>query len=160
MVIYPLNRNIMFIETTLKIIDVDTGLSVCDRKEIVDFLFKNLGQYGDSQEDIGNAIDHILSPQAPAGGFIVLSYQYLAVSGAVVVNRTGMQGYIPENILVYIAVRRDLQGNGLGRELMQNAIERADGNIALHVEPENPARHLYEKLGFENKYLEMRFIKK
>ncbi|MDN3709622.1 hypothetical protein QW060_21910 [Myroides ceti] len=43
--------------------------------------------------------------------------------------------------------------------LMQNAIESSEGNIALHVEPDNPARKLYEKLGFTNKYLEMRYIK-
>lgn len=150
----------MSIETRLSVINAETGLNETGRSEIVDFLFKNLGQYGDAREDIGKAIDHILSPQSPGGGFIVLSYQYLAISGAVVVNRTGMEGYIPENILVYIAVRRDLQGKGLGRVLMQKAIETADGSIALHVEPENPARHLYEKLGFESKYLEMRFIKK
>lgn len=144
----------------MSIINAETGLSEVDRDEIVDFLFKNLGQYGDAREDIGKAIDHILSPKSPAGGFIVLSHQYLAISGAVVVNRTGMESYIPENILVYIAVRRDLQGKGLGRVLTQKAIETAEGNIALHVEPENPAKHLYEKLGFENKYLEMRFIKK
>ncbi len=34
---------------------------------------------------------------------------------------------------------------------------RPDGDIALHVEPDNPARFLYEKYGFTNKYLEMRY---
>ncbi len=42
---------------------------------------------------------------------------------------------------------------------MLKAIEIADGNIALHVEPNNPARFLYEKIGFTSKYLEMRYIK-
>jgi ribosomal protein S18 acetylase RimI-like enzyme len=39
------------------------------------------------------------------------------------------------------------------------AISISEGNIALHVEPDNPAKILYEKLGFTNKYLEMRLIK-
>ena len=43
---------------------------------------------------------------------------------------------------------------------MLQAIEMAEGNIALHVEPDNPAKFLYEKIGFVNKYLEMRYIKK
>ena len=42
---------------------------------------------------------------------------------------------------------------------MQHAIDNAQGNIALHVEPDNPAIKLYEKLGFTNKYLEMRLNK-
>jgi len=41
---------------------------------------------------------------------------------------------------------------------MQHAINNTHGGIALHVEPDNPAKILYEKLGFTNKYLEMRLI--
>ena len=44
-------------------------------------------------------------------------------------------------------------------KLYQKTIELAEGNIALHVEPDNPARYLYEKVGFISKYLEMRLIK-
>jgi GNAT superfamily N-acetyltransferase len=71
-------------------------------------------------------------------------------------NKTGMKGYIPENILVYIAVHQDERGKGIGRQLMKEALRYAKGDIALHVEPENPAKFLYKKVGFTNKYLEMR----
>jgi GNAT superfamily N-acetyltransferase len=37
-------------------------------------------------------------------------------------NKTGMEGYIPENILVYIAVDRKFRGKGYGKELMIKAI--------------------------------------
>ena len=79
--------------------------------------------------------------------------------GAVVTNKTGMKGYIPENILVYIAVDPNQRGNGTGKALMESVIKSTDGDIALHVEPENPARRLYERLGFTNKYVEMRLHK-
>lgn len=75
------------------------------------------------------------------------------------VNRTGMEGYIPENILVYIAVDNSQRGKGYGKSLMNKAIEIADGDVALHVEKDNPARFLYEKVGFTNPYLEMRLKK-
>ncbi len=42
---------------------------------------------------------------------------------------------------------------------MNKTVELAEGNIALHVEPENPARFLYEKIGFSSKYVEMRYVK-
>ena len=70
-----------------------------------------------------------------------------------------MDGYIPENILVYIATDKNLRGKGVGKQLMQKAIEVTNGDIALHCEPDNPAKFLYEKLGFTSKYLEMRLIK-
>ena len=42
---------------------------------------------------------------------------------------------------------------------MSKVIEFSKGDIALHVEKDNPAKYLYEKLGFTNKYLEMRLKK-
>jgi ribosomal protein S18 acetylase RimI-like enzyme len=42
---------------------------------------------------------------------------------------------------------------------MKQAIRLTTGSIALHVEHENPALHLYKKVGFTNKYLEMRYTK-
>jgi GNAT superfamily N-acetyltransferase len=77
--------------------------------------------------------------------------------GAVVVNETGMSGYIPENILVYIATHKDHRGKGIGKKLMEDTMNYAKGDVALHVEKDNPARVLYEKYGFKNPYLEMRF---
>jgi GNAT superfamily N-acetyltransferase len=50
-----------------------------------------------------------------------------------------MKDFIPENILVYIAVDNS-HGKGYGKQLMKKAISIAEGNIALHVEPDNPAK--------------------
>lgn len=122
-----------------------------------DFLHKHLDQYGDNKADIQKAIDYIFNDR---GGFIVVQEYKGKISGVVLINKTGMSGYIPENILVYVAVNRKYRGLGLGRKVMKTAIDRAEGNIALHVEKANPARFLYEKLGFKNPYLEMRLIKK
>lgn len=130
-----------------------------EKNEIVDFLFNHLDQFGDKKEDIMKAIDFSVKDSASFGGFTLMAREGENVVGAVVVNQTGMQGYIPENILVYIAVHRDLRGQGIGKILMTEAINLAKGDIALHVEPDNPARHLYQKLGFDNKYLEMRLKK-
>jgi ribosomal-protein-alanine N-acetyltransferase len=66
---------------------------------------------------------------------------------------------IPENILVYIAVDDQHRGKGIGGKIMGMAIKMANGAIALHVEADNPAKKLYERLGFTNKYLEMRLTK-
>jgi ribosomal protein S18 acetylase RimI-like enzyme len=93
------------------------------------------------------------------GGVAVLAREEGRIVGAVIINKTGMSGYIPDNILVYIAVDASQRGKGLGKKLMTTAITMASGDIALHVEPDNPARKLYEKLGFTNKYLEMRLKK-
>ena len=126
------------------------------KKEIADFLFVQLEQYGDPFDHILKCLDYALDQAGDKGGYVVMVREKGEIVGAVVVNKTGMSGYIPENILVYIAVDASQRGKGVGKTLMKTAIELAHGDIALHVEPDNPARKLYEKLGFTNKYLEMR----
>jgi len=128
-------------------------------QHIVDFLARHLDQFGDDPEDIRKAIEYALSPSdSGKGGFVMTARDNDRLVGAVVVNETGMEGYIPENILVYIAVHQDSRGKGLGKMLMEKALHTARGSVALHVEPDNPAVGLYRKLGFTNKYLEMRYV--
>lgn len=131
------------------------------KQEIVQFLFKHLEQYGDPEKDISDAINYALGFENKPGGHVITARDEKTnhLVGAVVVNKTGMSGYIPENILVYIATDKEVRGKGIGKNLMQEAIDSSQGDIALHCEPENPALHLYKKLGFSSKYLEMRLKK-
>lgn len=126
-----------------------------DNKKIAEFLFTNLDQFGDKPEFILKAIAYAMNPAK--GGFVLIAVEENEIVGAVVINKTGMDGYIPSNILVYIAVRSDQRGKGVGKKLMLEAMANTTGGVALHVEPDNPAKKLYEKLGFTNKYLEMRY---
>jgi len=43
--------------------------------------------------------------------------------------------------------------------MLDLAIELCDGDVKLHVEYDNPAKRLYERIGFKNKYADMRFKK-
>jgi len=129
------------------------------RIEIADFLFESLEKYGDARPDILKCLAYALDDNPAKGGFIVLAVEHARIVGAVVVNRTGMSGYIPENLLVYIAVDASQRGLGTGQKLMRRAIADSDGDIALHVDQENPAIRLYERLGFKAKYVEMRMYK-
>ncbi|KOH46952.1 GNAT family N-acetyltransferase [Sunxiuqinia dokdonensis] len=130
-----------------------------EKKQVVDFLYHHLESFGDPKNDIEKAVNYSLKEYPSFGGFVLAACENKEVVGAVVVNQTGMKDYIPENILVYIATHNERRGKGIGKQLMQEAINQAEGNIALHVEPDNPARYLYEKLGFTSKYLEMRLMK-
>ncbi len=128
--------------------------TVFNDQKIVDFLYVNLDQYGDEKKDIQKCIDYVFAEGK--GGKIFLAVEEDTIVGAVIVNYTGMGGYIPENILVYIAVHQNQRGKGTGKQLMESVIEHCEGDIALHVEKDNPAKFLYEKYGFTNPYLEMR----
>lgn len=129
------------------------------KDNIINFLYEHLENYGDAKQDIKRAVQYALKEIDSFGGFILVTHDNEDIAGAVVVNRTGMKGYIPENILVYIATHKKYRGKGIGKMLMKETINKADGDIALHVEADNPARFLYEKVGFDKPYIEMRYKK-
>ena len=126
-------------------------------QELTDFLHTHLDQYGDAPEHIRACIEYA-SGRAGQGGLILTTRNEDGeMVGAAVVCKTGMHGYIPENILVYLAVRSDQRGKGLGGIFMEKIKGLVEGDIALHVEADNPAKRLYERQGFTNPYLEMRW---
>lgn len=145
------------LETT--IFDAVNRPNALEKNEIINFLSKNLEEFGDPKNDIQKAIDYSIKEFSSFGGFTMIVSEDNNIKGAVVVNRTGMGGYIPENILVYVATDKNSRGQGIGKTLMEKAINHSKGDIALHVEANNPAKKLYEKLGFTNPYLEMRLKK-
>lgn len=128
---------------------------------IINFLYENLEEYGDTKEDIRKCLKYVFNElsERTTSGFIIEALENSEIIGISVINETGMSGFIPENILVYIATCKKNRGKGIGKLLMSKIIEETKGNIALHVENDNPAKYLYEKLGFTNKYLEMRLEK-
>jgi [ribosomal protein S18]-alanine N-acetyltransferase len=142
-----------------KIFDSSNLPAEDERNEIIEFLHTYLDRFRDTREAIGKCISYALGESPGAGGFVLRGNYHDRVAGVVIINRTGMEGYIPENILVYIAVDEEFRGKGYGRELMIKAIDLAEGDVKLHVEYDNPARFLYQKLGFTSKYMEMRLIR-
>ncbi len=130
------------------------------REEFVDFLYEHLDRFGDTKSAINKCIDYALSKSEGKGGFLLGAFEDDKLIGALVMNKSGMEEYIPEYILVYIAVNSNYRGRGIGKQIIDKAKSLSDGDIKLHVEYDNPAKRLYEREGFENKYAEMRFKNK
>lgn len=135
----------------------DDGTSPFSRNDIAEFLHQHLDQYGDPKSAILKCIGYAYGDNPGQDGFVLIAHDDDDILGVVIINKTNMSQYIPENILVYIAVHEKTRGKGVGKEMMKRTIEASQGDIALHVEPGNPAKFLYEKFGFTNKYLEMRY---
>jgi ribosomal protein S18 acetylase RimI-like enzyme len=115
--------------------------------------------YHDTLEDVNRALDYVFVEGKGQGGFLVTATREKELLGALLMLRTGMGGYIPANILLFVWVDPVLRGRGIGRRIVEQALAEADGDVKLHVEYENPAKRLYERLGFSTKYAEMRYKK-
>jgi [ribosomal protein S18]-alanine N-acetyltransferase len=130
------------------------------REEYVDFLHTHLDRFRDSKEDINKCLDYAFSEEPGMGGFLIAAFYDGKLAGALVMNNTGMSGFIPENILVYIAVDAEYRGQGIGGKIIEESFKHCSGNVKLHVEYDNPAKRLYERIGFTTKYAEMRYENK
>jgi GNAT superfamily N-acetyltransferase len=127
------------------------------RERLARFFHETMAPWNDTLEDVQKALDYCFSERPGEGGYIVLLAVDGELAGGVCMLATGMSGYIPEHILLFISVDPDRRGRGLGGELMEKALEAAPGDVKLHVEYENPAKRLYERMGFTTKYAEMRW---
>lgn len=125
-------------------------------ERVAAFLREHLEQYGDPIEEIRAALLRATGEGPHDGGTVTIAEIDGEIVGAVVTNDTHMTGYVPENLLVYVATHAGYRGRGIGKAILRAAIAACEGSIALHVEPDNPAVGLYRALGFTNKYLEMR----
>ena len=125
-------------------------------EDVAAFLHRHLGRYGDPVDQIRACLARASGDGPADGGTVTVARVDEEIVGAVVTLDTHMGGYVPENLLVYVATHEGHRGRGIGRALMERAVEAVDGGVALHVEPDNPAVELYRKLGFTSKYLEMR----
>lgn len=143
----------------IKVIRKESEFEKISREEFIDFLFTHLERFGDPKVDINKCLDYAFSDEKSEGGFALAAYYEGKLCGALIMNKTGMANYIPDNILVYVAVDSSLRGKGIGKQIIEKSFEVADGDVKLHVEYDNPAKRLYERLGFTNKYAEMRYTK-
>jgi hypothetical protein len=75
-------------------------------------------------EDILKCTDYVMNPDK--GGNIVVGIDDNKIVGVVILTNTGMKDFIPENILVYIAVDNS-NVVGYGKQLMQK--QSIAGNI-------------------------------
>jgi GNAT superfamily N-acetyltransferase len=143
------------IETTkLEWIEENLGVGA-----LVTFLYDNLKPYEDEPDAILAGVKRALSGAEGANGRVLLAMHEGVLQGALVLLKTGMEAYVPSHLLLFVAVRKDLRGQGIGRKLVEQAIDHAGGDLCLHVEYDNPAKRLYERIGFNSKYAEMRFSK-
>lgn len=127
-----------------------------DRITLIRFFNETMKPYHDHPDDVERGLEYAFSTAKGEGGFVLLAQRDGKLAGALLMLFTGMKGYVPENLLLFVSVDPELRGKGLGTKIIKRAFDECEGDIKLHVDYPNPAKRLYERLGFTNKYAEMR----
>lgn len=123
---------------------------------LCEFLHEYLKPYEDPMYAVKDGVNHALNEEN--NGFVLVSHNKEKIEGVLVMLDTGMKDYIPENLLLFIAVNSNLRGRGIGGKLINESSKYTRGSVKLHVDFDNPAKKLYERCGFVAKYYDMRKI--
>jgi GNAT superfamily N-acetyltransferase len=140
---------------TIKTFDAFTRLSINDINRIANFLHENSGEYADRKSAVKKSLLYAAKEIAGLGGYVFIMEHKNEILGALIINKTGMKEYIPENILVNLAVKKEYRGKGIAKELINYTIKYCKGDIALHINKNNPVVKLFENSGFKPKNIEM-----
>lgn len=146
--------------TDVEIIRVDREEDLPEwagRGDLVSFFHETMAPWNDSPRDIESALDYVFSDAEGKGGFLTLCRAGSELAGALAMLETGMGGYVPAHLLLFVSIAPRMRGKGLGARVIRYSLDQCDGAVKLHVEYENPAKRLYERLGFTTKYAEMRY---
>ena len=131
-------------------------ISEMDKIAIIQFLYEALDGLEPVKENIRKAMDYSTKEFLSFGGFTIVNKVEDKIVGVAILNHTGMQGYIAENILVYLAVHKDFRGNGIATQMINQVKRHAKGDITLHLKQNASLNKMYEKFGFSNSIVEMR----
>ncbi|WNH09819.1 GNAT family N-acetyltransferase [Thalassobellus suaedae] len=141
---------------TIKTFDAFSRMSIIDINRITNFIYKHSGEFGDSKTAIRKSIMYAAKELPGLGGYVFVMEDGNEIIGAVVVNRTGMNEYLSENIMVYVVVKESYRKKGIAKEIIEHTIKYCKGEIAVHININNPVVKLFEKQGFKSRNIEMR----
>ncbi|HLU87334.1 MAG TPA: GNAT family N-acetyltransferase [Taishania sp.] len=133
--------------------------SEIEKYKIVDFLSKHLDGLESNKENIRGAIEYSTKEKLSFGGLVIVKKVHDEIVGVSIVNQTGMQGYMAENVLVYIAVSKKFRNKGIAKMMVEQVLRHAKGDVALHLKGDSSLAPLCEKFGFKNSIVEMRLVR-
>lgn len=127
--------------------------------KLITFIHKHQVGSGDDIHTVFKSVDYALSPYKYQGGFVLMAEKNMQLLGAIVVNRTNMEGYVPGNLLTHLAINPLNTIRDVDKKLIKKAVELCISDLAFHVSIDSPLVHLFEEVGFQKNYFEMRLKK-
>jgi hypothetical protein len=138
-----------------KTYDAFSRLSLLQINKLTKFIYQYQVQNDFTEQGIRKAIQYAAKERPGFGGLIVTAEEGNEVIGAVILNKTGFEGYLPENLLVSIAVHHNYENKDVYRKIVDYVINYCCGDIGVQLKETNPLVPFFENQGFEYNYIQM-----
>lgn len=116
---------------TSNIYDAFTGIGISKKKALIGFLC----QYSDANwmdtTAIQKAVEYAIKETPSFGGFIIIAEEQEKIIAALIVNKTGMEGYMSEHIVVLRGTLPTHRNSSVNNDLIAKAMLLAKGDIAV-----------------------------
>ncbi len=129
-----------------KLYDAYTGISYSQKNAIVQFLKKNLESSWVEETAILKAVEYASKEIPSFGGFILTAETNGEIVAALVVNKTGLSGLMPEYVAVLQATKTIAKGKLIARKLEEKAITLSQGDIANLIMDFGPKELMLEDM--------------
>ncbi|MFK7981611.1 MAG: hypothetical protein AB8G86_16630 [Saprospiraceae bacterium] len=126
--------------------DAFTGISFSEKNAIVQFLQKNLENSWVEKTAILKAVEYATKEIPSFGGFVLTAEKNEEIVAALIVNRTGLSGLMPEYVTVLQATKPIAKVKVIARKLVEKAVTLAQGDIANLIMDFGPKELLLEDL--------------
>ncbi len=127
--------------------------------EIIRFLHSNSkGASSKSKEDVRKSIEYAMKERPSLGGYITVIRNGSKMWGVSILNKTGLEGIMPDYILSHMAVEPTCTDKAHCEQLlMKKTLELCNGNVAFLVQANDPMVEACMEQGFEYRRLELVF---
>ncbi|MFS4415270.1 hypothetical protein [Maribacter sp. 2307ULW6-5] len=119
------------------------------------FIHKHQIEDNARETDIRRAIRYASKEVPGFGGIVYTAEEDGMLIGAIVMNRTGLEGSLPEQLVVSIAVHREHRDSTVYRKMLNYVVDYSCGDIGVQVKKDNPLVPVLEDHGFKNDYIQM-----
>jgi len=116
---------------TPTVYDAFTGIGMSKKKAIIGFLRQYSEATWMDTTAIQKAVEYAIKETPSFGGFIVTAEENGKIVAALIVNKTGMHGYMPEHIVVLQAILPTYIKGSINNDLTAKAIALTKGDIAM-----------------------------
>lgn len=133
--------------------DAFTSISYSKKNEIVKFLREHLEFTWVEETAILKAVEYATKEIPSFGGFVLTAEENEEIVAALVVNKTGLSGLMPEYVAVLQAAKSIAKSKVIVRKLVERAVKLAQGDIANLIMDFGPKELMLEDMKVEAKFM-------
>ena len=143
-----------------KTYDAFSRLSLLQINKLTKFIYQYQFQNDFDEQGIPRALQYAAKERPGFGGLIVTAEEAKEIIAVVVLNKTGFEGYLPENLVVSIAVHQDHKDQGVYRKIVDYVVNYCCGDVGVQLKESNPLVHFFKSQGFKNNYIQLNLKQK